>query len=73
MVVGVTLGVAVVVGIDLANESASRAFDLSTQAVAGRATHYVSAGSRGIDEDLYVQLRRSGLQVTAALIFTNAI
>ena len=73
MVVGIALGVAVVVGIDLANESASRAFDLSTEAVAGRATHYVSAGSQGIDEDVYVKLRRAGLDVPIAPVITDYI
>jgi ABC-type lipoprotein release transport system permease subunit len=32
MILGITLGVAVVVAIDIANASASRAFDLSTEA-----------------------------------------
>ena len=36
-VLGVALGVAVVVSIDLANASAGRAFTLSTEAVTGRA------------------------------------
>ena len=44
MVVGITLGVAMIVAIDLANASASQAFDLSTQAVAGRATHQIVGG-----------------------------
>ncbi len=39
MILGIALGVAVVVSIDLANASAERAFDLSTQTVAGKATH----------------------------------
>jgi putative ABC transport system permease protein len=73
MVIGITLGVAVVVGIDMANESASRAFDLSTEAITGRATHYVSAGSQGIDESLYVQLRRSGLEAPSAPIITDYV
>ena len=47
MVLGITLGVAVVVAIDLANASASRAFDLSTEAVAGRATHQIDGGPAG--------------------------
>ena len=37
-VLGITLAVAVVVGIDLANTSAERAFELSVEGVAGRAT-----------------------------------
>jgi putative ABC transport system permease protein len=61
MVLGITLGVAVAVAVDLANASATRAFDYSTDAVAGRATHQILAGPQGLDEALYVELRRQGL------------
>ncbi len=57
MTLGIALGVAVMVGIDIANASAARAFDLSTSAVTGRATHSIIAGAQGIDESLYVHLR----------------
>lgn len=66
MVVGIMLGVAVVVAIDLANASASQAFDLSTEAVAGRATHQIVAGPQGVPEALYADLRRQGV-VTAGV------
>ena len=56
-VLGIALGVAVVIAIDLANESARRAFLLSTEAAAGRATHQVTAGPAGIAETAYVALR----------------
>lgn len=55
-VLGVALGVAVVVAVDLANASAQRAFHLSTEAVTGRATHQVVGGTGGLDEDLYRRL-----------------
>lgn len=57
MILGIALGVAVMVGIDLANVSAARAFDLSTSAVTGRATHAIVAGEQGVDQSLYVRLR----------------
>ncbi len=58
MVLGIALGVAVMVGIDIANASASRAFDLSTDAVVGKATHQIiGSGPEGVPEDLYVRLR----------------
>lgn len=57
MVLGIALGVAVMVSIDLANVSAERAFDLSTTAVTGRATHSIVGGAQGVDESLYVRLR----------------
>lgn len=56
MTLGIALGVAVMVGIDLANASAERAFDLSASAITGRATHAILA-SAGVDEALYVRLR----------------
>ena len=49
-VLGVALGVAVVVSIDLANASARRAFTLSTEAVTGRATHQVAGGPEGLTD-----------------------
>jgi putative ABC transport system permease protein len=57
MILGIALGVAVMVSIDLANASAARAFDLSTSAITGRATHSILAGDQGVDESLYVRLR----------------
>ena len=56
-IIGVALGVAVVVSVDLANDSARRAFDLSTETVTGRTTHQVFGGPRGLDEDLYRDIR----------------
>ncbi len=46
--VGIALGVAVVVGVDLANDSARRAFELSSALVTGRATHQLT----GVDGTL---------------------
>ncbi len=56
-VLGIALGVAVVVAIDLVNHSARLAFALSTEAVVGRATHQIVGGSTGLDERLYTTLR----------------
>ncbi|MFQ6024741.1 MAG: FtsX-like permease family protein, partial [Acidiferrobacterales bacterium] len=56
-VLGVALGVAVVVAVDLANESARRAFMHSAQILAGRATHQVVGGPRGVAEAVYRRLR----------------
>ncbi len=56
-VVGIALGVAVVIAIDLTNESARRAFSLSNQMVAGQATHHIIGGPTGLDETLYRDLR----------------
>jgi putative ABC transport system permease protein len=56
-VVGIALGVAVAVAIDLANGSAQRAFTLATEAVSGRATHQVVGGPSGLADDVYRRLR----------------
>jgi len=71
MILGITLGVAVVVAVDLANVSASRAFDLSIDAVAGRATHQIVGGPQGLDETIYTDLRRAGVVSTAAPVVTT--
>jgi putative ABC transport system permease protein len=54
---GVTLGVAVVVAMDVANTSARRAFLLSAEAVTGRATHQIDGGPAGVPASLYRTLR----------------
>jgi len=68
LILGVALGVAMMVSIDLANGSAQRAFELSTDAITGHATHRIVAVSpTGIDENLYTRLRRE-VHVTSAPI-----
>lgn len=56
-ILGVALGVAMMVSIDLASESANRAFELSTSAVTGKATHRLVGGPSGLDEAIYRRLR----------------
>ena len=68
-VLGVALGVAVVVSIDLANASARRAFDLSTEAVSGRATHQVVGGPAGLPDEAFVRLRLdAGTEAAAPVV-----
>jgi len=57
MLAGLALGVAVVTAIDLASQSALRAFEVSTDTVVGRATHQVIGGPTGVPEALYRELR----------------
>ena len=73
MALGVALGVAVVVAVDLANASASRAFELSTEAVAGRATHAIQGSPDGLDDDLYARLKRAGVAPIAAPVLTQYV
>ncbi len=56
-ILGVAVGVAVVVGIDLANTSARTAFKLSTETVAGRATHALVAGNGQLSDSVFTSLR----------------
>ncbi|MGD2077293.1 MAG: ABC transporter permease, partial [Chloroflexota bacterium] len=69
LILGVALGVAMMVSVDLANGSASRAFELSSDAVAGRTTHRLVGGPEGLDEQLYVRLRTElGVEPAAPII-----
>jgi putative ABC transport system permease protein len=56
--VGLSVGVGTIIAVDIATASAGRAFQLSMQAVNGAATHSITGGPRGIDERLYVGLRK---------------
>jgi putative ABC transport system permease protein len=56
-IVGIALGVAVVIAVDLANESARRGFRLSVEQVAGPATHQIQPAAGGIADATYAQLR----------------
>jgi len=59
-VLGVALGVAVVVAMDLAIQSSREAFRVSSETVTGRATHQVLGGVSGLPDSLLVQLRMEG-------------
>ena len=69
LLVGVALGVAMVIAIDLANSAASQAFSLSARSVRGRASHSITGGPGGLPTALYTQLRReAGLRKAAPVI-----
>ncbi|OAN44182.1 permease [Chloroflexus islandicus] len=67
-ILGVALGVAVVVAIDLANASARRAFQLAGDTVAGQSTHQIIGGPSGLPETVYPELRRRFPALAAAPI-----
>lgn len=54
---GICIGVAVMVAVDLANDSSRKAFLLSMRTINGQATHQIVGGPAGLDEDLYTTLR----------------
>jgi len=65
--VGLSVGVATLIAVDIATASSRRAFELSMRAVNGAATHQIVAGPQGIDEQLYVGLRTHPSQPAVAL------
>jgi putative ABC transport system permease protein len=77
MILGILLGVAVVVAIDIANASATRGFALSTDAVIGKSTHQLVGATHLLDEAVYWQLRTRGvfsrLGIAATPIFSAQI
>ncbi len=68
-VIGVALGVAMIIAIDVANESAKRAFNLSAESVTGQATHQIVGGSTGLPSDFYRQIRLDlGIRASAPIV-----
>ncbi|MEQ8677030.1 MAG: FtsX-like permease family protein [Aggregatilineales bacterium] len=68
-VLGVALGVAVVIAIDVANGSASRAFALSADSVTGSATHQIVGGPSGLPTSLFRQVRSElGIRASAPVV-----
>ncbi|HEY0341977.1 MAG TPA: hypothetical protein VGC34_14320, partial [Steroidobacteraceae bacterium] len=59
--VGLSLGVATIIAVDIATASSRRAFELSMDAMNGAATHQIVGGPQRIDERLYAQLRTQDL------------
>jgi putative ABC transport system permease protein len=64
--VGLALGVATITAVDIATASSQRAFELSLAAVSGPATHEITGGPTGIDEELFAELSAAsvGLALT---------
>lgn len=63
---GLALGVATIIAVDIATASSGRAFELSMEAVNGAATHEIHGGPGGIDEQLYVRLKTSAIDASLA-------
>jgi putative ABC transport system permease protein len=68
-IVGVALGVAVVLSIDLATRSASSAFRVSAETISGRATHQIVADAGDVDERLFLRIRtEAGVRASAPVV-----
>lgn len=57
---GIAIGVAVMVAVDLANASSRKAFLLSMDTLNGAATHQIVGGPAGVEESLYAELYLQG-------------
>ncbi|MHA7648576.1 FtsX-like permease family protein [Mycobacterium sp. ML4] len=69
LILGIALGVAMIVAVDLTNGSAQRAFTLSAEAVTGQTTHRVVSGRAGaLDEQIYLGIRKQGYDLSAPVI-----
>lgn len=67
-ILGMAVGISVIVAVDMANESARRSFDQSLDAVTGDATHQILGGPTGLDEQVYIDLRLSGIRDIAPIV-----
>jgi putative ABC transport system permease protein len=66
---GICIGVAVMVAVDLANESSRKAFTQSMDALNGQATHHIVGGPGGLNERVYTDLRvQHGVRAIAPIV-----
>lgn len=71
-VAGIALGVAVFVGIELANDSARRAFDTSSSAASEQTTHRLLPTASALPESVYFELKRDRRFVAATPVVETA-
>ncbi len=70
---GIGLGVAVVVAMDIAIGSAKRGFTLSNSAVFGATTHILEAGPAGFSEAFYLRLRSRLPAIPSAPVVSGTV
>jgi len=58
LIFGISLGVAVIVAIDIANTNARSSFDKSIRSISGIISHSVYGSTTGLNEDVYFSLRK---------------
>ena len=69
VLLGICIGVAVIVAVDLAIESSRKAFLMSMDTLTGEATHQIIGGPNGVDEKLYTRLRvEAGIRSIAPVV-----
>jgi len=57
LIFGIALGVSVVISVELAGKSVSRSFELTTEALYGRATHQITGSGAFFSPEVYRRLR----------------
>lgn len=72
-ILGIALGVAVVMAVGLANQSASRAFAMTMEQISGRVTHQILGGPNGLPEQLYTQLRLQQSHLKSAPVVEGTV
>ena len=72
-ITGIALGVAVFIGVDLANDSARRAFELSEDLVLGRVTHQIVGLDGTLSNSVYRDLRIEHGPVQAAPVVEDEV
>ena len=69
VILSIATGVSVVVGVDIANESALAEFRRAGQVTSGSATHRIVGGTRGLAESVYRHVRvDAGVRLAAPVI-----
>lgn len=67
--IGIALGVAVVVAMDVVNDSALRSFQKANQIIAGSSTHKIYSDDKTFSETLYTELKvRQGIESAIPLL-----
>jgi len=72
-ILGIALGVAVVMAVSLANQSASRAFAITMEQISGRVSHQILGGPSGIPEKLYTRLRQEQSHLKSAPVVEGVV
>ncbi|MEM7008246.1 MAG: FtsX-like permease family protein [Thermodesulfobacteriota bacterium] len=57
LVIGIAFGVALIVSVDIANQSATRSFKISKEILSTKTTHFIQGKYSDFDETLYKDLR----------------
>ncbi len=72
-IAGISLGVAVSVGVNLANDSARRAFESSTEILQGKTTHRLLPVGGTLAEEVFVRLVKAGRATHAAPVLETRV